>query len=625
MASNYSYDPKHVSSMNNTSPSANGPGGTEPEFVLPSQTPSTPHSSALPAPSVASEYFSPSSPNGGERASNQQRLTPGTELSDGKRYRIERMVASGGMGAVYRALDKRFNKPCAVKEMLDDFQSESERAQSVEWFSREASLLLELNHQCIPRVRDFFVDGGRHYLVMDFIEGRTMGAVLEQEAVVTGVNGTRGVTEARARSWGQQLCSVLSYLHRLSPPIIFRDLKPTNIMVTENDDIKLIDFGIARTFQSQRQATIIMTVGYAPQEQLLGNPEPRSDLYALGATLYRILTRHDASNNKPTIFSFPPLRSLRPDVTPAFEQVVMKALAMFPEQRWSSAAEMERAIINLPMLPTALTGAISTPARGEQRQLINPNTPNHGRPSGQNLGSSNPPPQLGVNGPAGQQIIAATNQINTGRVDEAYASVQRAYALEPNNALVHKIFGQVFARRQQADPAVQAYTRSLQLNVEDAETHKLLADVWLFLRQQPLQAITEYMQSLRFNPRDYEAHQRLAQSYERTQQLDLALREYQEAVRLAPKQPTIVGPLHFALGQLALRLNQFQTAEQALVQALMINAADNQARFLLSQAYEKQNKLEDAFRECSYVVGPLGQSNPAVPQLYQRLRAQLGR
>ncbi len=608
MANNYSYDPKNVSPMHNPSTPASGSNGTEPEFVLP-------------APVQASGQSL--TPVSGERASSQQRLAPGTELSDGKRYRIERMVASGGMGAVYRAIDKRFNKPCAVKEMLDDFQSESERAQSVEWFSREASLLLELNHQCIPRVRDFFVDGGRHYLVMDFIEGRTLGAVLEQEAVVLGANGARGVTEVRARQWGQQICSVLHYLHRLSPPIIFRDLKPTNIMVTDHDDIKLIDFGIARTFQSQRQATIIMTVGYAPQEQLVGNPEPRSDLYALGATLYRILTRHDASNNKPTIFSFPPLRSLRPDVSPAFEQVIMRALAMFPDQRWPNAGEMERAILNLPPLPVGPIG-LAAP-RTELRPLANPNTPNNARPSGPNNVLVSPPPQLGVNGPAGQQIIAATNAILAGRVDEAYGLVQRAYGLEPNNALVHKLFGQVFARRQQADSAIQAYIRSLQLNVEDGETHKLLGDVWLFLRQLPLQAIPEYIQAVRYTPRDYETHQRLAQSYERTQQFDLALRAYQEAVRLAPKQPAIIGPLQFALGQLAMRLNQFQTAEQAFVQVLMGNAADYQARFLLSQAYEKQNKLEDAFRECSYVVGPLGQSNPAVPQLYQRLRAQLGR
>ncbi len=620
-SNNYSYDPKNAFSMNNASLPAGGPSGTEPEIALPAQTPSTPSSQLPAASSQASGQSSIPAQKGG-LANLQQRLAPGTELSDGKRYRIERMVAAGGMGAVYRAIDKRFNKPCAVKEMLDDFQNEGERAQAVEWFSREASLLLELNHQCIPRVRDFFVDGGRHYLVMDYIEGPTMGAVLEQEATVTGLNGARGVTEARARHWGQQICSVLSYLHRLSPPIIFRDLKPTNIMVTDNDDIKLIDFGIARTFQSQRQATIIMTVGYAPQEQLLGNPEPRSDIYALGATLYRVLTRHDASNNKPTLFSFPPLRSLRPDITPAFEGVIMRALAMYPEQRWPNASEMERAIINLPPVPSNAPLAGTPAAKIEQRPQGTPNTPNSVRASAPN----NPPiVQLGVNGPASQQIIAAKSAITGGRLEEAYGLVQRAYGLEPNNALVHKLFGQIFARRQQADPAIQAYIRSLQLNVEDAETHKLLGDVWLFLRQQPPQAIPEYIQAVRYDNRDFEAYQRLAQCYERTQQLDPALRAYQDAIRLAPKQAAVMGPLQFALGQLAMRMSQFQTAEQAFVQVLMINPADYQARFLLSQAYEKQHKLEDAFRECSYVVGPLGGTNPAVPQLYQRLRAQLGR
>ncbi len=607
--------------MSNSSTPASGPSGTEPEISLPSSSALKPPFQPTPA---SSEQ--PAAVNE-EQGNNRQRLVPGTELSDGKRYRIERIVASGGMGAVYRAVDKRFNKPCAVKEMLDDFHSESERAQSVEWFSREASLLLELNHQCIPRVRDFFVDNGRHYLVMDFIEGRTMATVLEQEATIAGSNGVRGIPEARARHWAQQVCSVLSYLHRLSPPIVFRDLKPPNIMITNTDDIKLIDFGIARTFQAQGQATIIMTPGYAPQEQLVGNPEPRSDIYALGATLFRILTRHDAATNKPTIFSFPPLRSLRPDVTLGFEQVIMKSLALFPDQRWSNAAEMERAIINLPPPPVGQPMIpVAGPVRPEPQQPSGPNTPNNSiRVSGPNLTASSVPQQLGVSGPAGQFIIAATNQIGAGRVDEAYTSVQRAYGLEQNNALVHKLFGQVFARRQQADPAIQAYSRSLQLQIEDAETHKLLGDVWLFLRQQPLQAVTEYTQSLRYNPKDFEAHQRLAQSYERTNQLDLALREYQEAVRMAPKQPNIIGPLHFALGQLALRLNQAQIAEQAFVQVLMINAADYQARFLLSQAYEKQNKLEDAFRECSYVIGPLGQSNPAVLQMYQRLRTHLGR
>ncbi|MGH2508249.1 MAG: serine/threonine-protein kinase, partial [Ktedonobacteraceae bacterium] len=261
----------------------------------------------------------------GSNHGGKRRLPTGIVLSAG-RYKIERPVAAGGMGAVYLAVDTRFNRPCAVKEMLDEFQSEADRGQAVEWFTREATLLLELNHPCIPRVRDFFVEEGRHYLVMDFIEGRTLGEVLDKEGNIAGLNGARGVSEARARSWAQQVCSVLSYLHRQSPPIIFRDLKPSNIMVTNKDEVKLIDFGIARTFQSQRQSTIIMTIGYAPPEQLHGMPEPRSDLYALGATLHRVLTHHDAANNKPSIFSFPPVRTLRLDISPAFEQVLQKAL-----------------------------------------------------------------------------------------------------------------------------------------------------------------------------------------------------------------------------------------------------------------------------------------------------------
>ena len=299
---------------------------------------------AHPYSSDAVQGQSPQTPFSNDDRGGFRRLHAGTLLSSG-RYKIEQSVAAGGMGAVYRAIDTRFDdEPCAVKEMLDDFQKDVDRNQAVEWFKREAKLLLKLNHPYIPRVRDSFVENDRHYLVMDFIEGRTLTDLLAKEGNVPGLEGAHGVSEARARSWAQQLCNVLAYLHRQNPPIIFRDLKPSNIMVTDQDEIRLIDFGIARTFQSQRQSTIIMTIGYAPPEQLHGMPEPRSDLYALGATLHRVLTHHDAANNKPGIFSFPPVRTLRPDISPAFEQVIMKALAPAIEQRWSSAVEMERAV-----------------------------------------------------------------------------------------------------------------------------------------------------------------------------------------------------------------------------------------------------------------------------------------
>lgn len=566
------------------------------------------------------------STDGGAQA--RRRLLPDTELSDG-RYRIERLIAAGGMGAVYRAIDKRFNRPCAVKEMLDDFTAEAERAQSVEWFRREATLLLDLSHQCIPRVRDFFTQDGRYYLVMDFIEGRTLSEILEKEGTVIGVNGARGVPEARARSWAIQLCDVLGYLHRQNPPIIFRDLKPSNIMVTGQDEIKLIDFGIARSFQSQGQATIIMTVGYAPPEQLHGMPEPRSDIYSLGATLHRVLTCHDAANNKPTIFSFPPVRSLRPDLSVGFEQILMKALAYTPNQRWQSCDEMARALRNLP--PVTATPVVSAPL-GSGQHFAGRQTPSgpQNPPSGGSGGyvPSSGPVTTGTTGPGGQFITAALGHMAAGRIEEAYMATRQACGIEPNNALVHKLFGQVFARRRppQVDQAIRAYAHSIELDPNDAETHKLMGDIWLYLRPQPYQAIPHYTRSVSLNPRDHETHFRLGLCYEKTNQLEPALKAYQEALNLVPKQPPqMMGHYGQMLGRLAMRMQRYPVAEHGFVQALIANPADHNTRFLLSQVYEAEQKLEDAFRECSYVLGPLGSMNPAVAQMYQRLRARLGR
>src|SRR5256886_6846476 len=378
MKSNYSPDPKNIVSLGNpvTPQSGQDFGAKVPEFSA---------SIANPYSSDAAQGQSPQTPVSSDNRGDFRRLPAGTLLSSG-RYKIEQSVAAGGMGAVYRAIDVRFDdEPCAVKEMLDDFQKDVDRNQAVEWFKREAKLLLKLNHSYIPRVRDSFVENDRHYLVMDFIEGRTLTELLEKEGNVPGFEGAHGVSEARARSWAQPLCNVLAYLHRQNPPIIFRDLKPSNIMVTDQDEIRLIDFGIARTFQSQRQSTIIMTIGYAPPEQLHGMPEPRSDLYALGATLHRMLTHHDAANNKPGIFSFPPIRALRPDVSVAFEQVIMRALSPVLEQRWSSAAEMERAIINLP--PITVTPPLGSIPVGQnmppgQQRSITPQTPASGGSGG---------------------------------------------------------------------------------------------------------------------------------------------------------------------------------------------------------------------------------------------------
>ena len=598
MANNYPSDPKNAALPENFANSQSDPG-------------------AVSSP-PASSYSSQSAPSGS--GGGQRRLPTGTVLSNA-RYKIDRLMAAGGMGAVYRAIDIRFNRPCAVKEMLDEFQGDAERNQAIEWFTREATLLLELNHPCIPRVRDFFVEEGRHYLVMDFIEGRTLSEVLDKEGNVGGLNGARGVSEARARSWAQQVCSVLGYLHRQAPPIIFRDLKPSNVMVTNTDEIKLIDFGIARTFQAQRNSTIIMTIGYAPPEQLHGSPEPRSDIYALGATIHRILTHHDAANNKPNIFAFPAVRALRPDISPAFEQVITRALDPNLATRWSGAAEMERALINLPPLsanqPTlvAAAGSLSLPP-GTLNGMLDRSTPGQSAP-GQNSGGTS-----SFTGPGGGFLRAAQDHLNAGRIEAAFGALQQVFPLEPNNALTHKMYGQVFARRQppQPDMALQAYNRSLAINNNDPETHRLVGDVYLYLRHLPVQAILPYTQALRLNPQDFEAHRGLGKSYEDTNQPQPAMREYQEAVNIDGKRPEVQIPL----GLLALRFNQLPIAERAFIQALTVNPADNNTRFLLAQVYERENRLEDAWRECNFVVNATP-ANGAAQAMMQRLRSVLGR
>jgi serine/threonine-protein kinase len=249
------------------------------------------------------------------------------------------------MAAVYQVADTHIRgKIWAVKEMsAAAITNPTEKLQALEAFRREAELLSRLSHPNVPRVVDFFGEGGKQYLVMEFIEGRTLEEKLSQLG--------RPLSETEVRPWAEQLCDVLDHLHGHHPPIIFRDLKPGNVMIDRAGNVKLIDFGIVRFFQpgKARDTVSFGTAGYAPPEQYgKGQTDARSDIYSLGATLHHLLTGHDPAL---TPFQFQPLRKLNPGVSAAMETAVMCALEHDPARRWPSASKMRQAMNKTPPAP----------------------------------------------------------------------------------------------------------------------------------------------------------------------------------------------------------------------------------------------------------------------------------
>lgn len=282
-------------------------------------------------------------------------LPPQTLLAG--RYIILRRVGRGGMGAVYQAADSRIVGKCwAVKELSDAAITDPlERQQAIEAFRREATMLAALDHPNLPKVIDHFSEGGKQYLVMDFIEGQTLAERLQAA-------GGQPLPVAEVLGWTEQLCEVLIYLHTRTPPIIFRDLKPANIMVTPQGVVKLIDFGIVRHFKPGKTAdtAYLGTAGYAPREQYgEGQTDARSDIYALGATLHYLLSGRDPADHP---FHFDDLRTVNPQVPLAVAAAIMKALAERPADRWQSVTAFRAALQATPPSP-APAAAVAPPLK----------------------------------------------------------------------------------------------------------------------------------------------------------------------------------------------------------------------------------------------------------------------
>ncbi|HEY6074502.1 MAG TPA: serine/threonine-protein kinase, partial [Anaerolineales bacterium] len=294
-------------------------------------------------------------------------LTPRRQLQSGitlvKRYHIQEVIGVGGMGSVYRARDLHFpnvTKLVAVKEMINMAPDPLVRQTIIQNFEREANLLATLNHPSIPRIYDYFTEEDRSYLVLEFIHGKDL------EAIINDTNGF--LSEEQVLGWAMQLCDVLSFLHAHRPdPIIFRDMKPSNIMINSAGDVILVDFGIARTFQTGQKGTMIGTEGYSPPEQYRGEASPTADLYALGATLHHALTRRDPRLEPPFSFAERPVRKINARVSPELEQVINTALAYNPAERFPDSEAMKAALMGAARKTGALAKISTTslaPATG---------------------------------------------------------------------------------------------------------------------------------------------------------------------------------------------------------------------------------------------------------------------
>ncbi len=290
---------------------------------------------------------------------SRSQLKPGDMLQN--RYKIMGTLGVGGFSSVYQARDMRFaavTRLCAIKEMVTVSRSKATQELAKKTFETEASILATLEHPAIPEVFDYFSEGNSNYLVMEFIRGKDLEAV----AAARKEPGP----EKEVLDWALQLCEVMIYLHNQKPePIVFRDLKPSNLMLDQHNRVRLIDFGIAKIFREGARGTMIGTEGYSPPEQYRGESSPAGDVYALGATLHHLLTLRDPRLEPPFSWKERPVQELNSSVSNEMASIINRCLAYKPADRYQNASELKIALAQLNK-PAAEGTGLLWPGRNSQ-------------------------------------------------------------------------------------------------------------------------------------------------------------------------------------------------------------------------------------------------------------------
>lgn len=251
------------------------------------------------------------------------------------KYEILKQIGKGGMSTVYLAMDKRLNKQWAVKE-INKAVNDKNNEVVVQSLLAEANLMKRLDHPSLPRIVDIIDNGRTIYVIMDYIEGESLDKILN-------TNGPQ--PQALVVEWAKQLCDVLSYLHNQKPPIIYRDMKPANIMLKPEGNLKLIDFGIAREYKQNNMTDTVSlgTRGYAAPEQFggMGQTDARTDIYCLGVTLYHLLTGQNPAEPPYELY---PIRQWNPSLSSGLEYIVQKCTQLNPDDRYQNCDELMYAL-----------------------------------------------------------------------------------------------------------------------------------------------------------------------------------------------------------------------------------------------------------------------------------------
>ena len=254
-------------------------------------------------------------------------MTETGSVIDGK-YEILKEIGRGGMSVVYLAMDQRLDKQWAVKEIRKKGNGKSDEIVASSLLA-EANMMKRLDHPAFPRIVDIIDNEITSYIVMDYIEGESLDKILKEHGAQT---------EELVTGWAVQLCNALSYLHSQNPPVIYRDMKPANVMLKPEGNIKIIDFGIAREYKEQNPAdtTVLGTKGYAPPEQHSGRTDPRSDIFALGMTMHHLLTGIDPRNGEP----YASVRQWNPELSEGIEIIIDRCVEPAPENRYQNCADL---------------------------------------------------------------------------------------------------------------------------------------------------------------------------------------------------------------------------------------------------------------------------------------------